>query len=513
MRKYIILPEHGTRGPALTANALQHVGGEIKVAARPGHAESAPIRVLSSLHEDGPKLVEMEPETELELRVSIPGVRVVPVIYYSRPIPIRDALETRRDYSAAESRGATVMLTVKDQTTQDPLEGASIAAFTNFRHREGADGVTNRRGQVRLSLPSGAKIDRLYIFPPNGYWGYLEKSLSIVKKDFFLTPIRLTDPNSILKKYYREVPFNSGDGVTVGVIDTGVAEDHPDLHVAGGANLVTDELLEDPGSSGDWRPSEINGGHGTHVAGVIAARGASPHGLRGVAPRATIRSYRVFPDSGERAMSFDIIAAIDRAVLDGCHIINLSLGGPDPDEAMRAAVAEAIGKGVLVVAAVGNGGRKPVNFPAAFDGCVAVSAFGDKGCFPAHSVETGEVLRPFAEGGVFFAAFSNEGPQTKLTAPGVGVVSTVPGGYAVMSGTSMAAPVVSGFAAALLSESPELMSLPPALRGRALARALYFAARPLGFGRDQEGYGMLDPTLMRQAIEATLDENREPMIS
>ena len=166
---------------------------------------------------------------------------------------------------------------------------------------------------------------------------------------------------------------------------------------------------------------------GIHVAGIIGMNQAQPSVLRGVAPGVAIRSYPVFPDTGEGATNYDIMSAIDRAVEDGCHILNLSLGGGDADEATRAAVGHAAESGVLVIAAAGNDGRKAVSYPAAFPTAVAVSAMGRRGTFPDEFSETGDVAKPFGQSAdEFVAAFSNIGPQISFAGPGVGVVSTVP---------------------------------------------------------------------------------------
>ena len=87
--------------------------------------------------------------------------------------------------------------------------------------------------------------------------------------------------------------------------------------------------------------------------------------------------------------------AIDRAVIDGCQIINLSLGGGEADEGVRAAIGSALDRGTLVIAAAGNDNRGPVSYPAAWPAAIAVSAMGIKGTFPAASSELADVERPY----------------------------------------------------------------------------------------------------------------------
>lgn len=177
---------------------------------------------------------------------------------------------------------------------------------------------------------------------------------------------------------------------------------------------------------------------------------------------------------------------------DGCDIINLSLGGGPSDPATQSAIHDARQKGSLVVAATGNDDRSPVSFPAADPLCIAVSALGRKGTFPKGSIEEGDVARPFGKDSKdFIAGFSNVGPEVDLTAPGVGILSCVPGGYAPMSGTSMACPAVSGFAARMLSRLPGILAMArDQARSDGIAAALLQAAQTRGFPADLEGKGL-----------------------
>lgn len=263
---------------------------------------------------------------------------------------------------------------------------------------------------------------------------------------------------------------------------------HPDLTVNGGLNTV---LGENPTDFGD------NGGHhGTHVAGIIAARGTAPTGIRGVAPGVTLRSYRVFGKhvEGEEdgASNFSIAKALDAAVSDGCDLINLSLGGGPPDDAIRSAIADARSAGVVAIIAAGNDDRSPVSFPAADARAVAVSALGRKGTFPAGTEPSGDVAAPFGtDKKNFVAAFTNVGPEIDLIGPGVGVISTVPGGHAIMSGTSMACPAVAGMAARLLAADAAVLAMPrDQARSDEIAKLVLQAASNLGFGVTFQGNGL-----------------------
>jgi len=446
---------------------------------------SVPVRVLDSVREDGAKLVEMAPEHMLALRTAQPGLRVVPEMFYRpamapRPMPKRSVMAARTARTTA-----TVTVTVTARADRKPVAGAQVIAFTSFANFEGDDGVTDDKGQVTLRLASSArKIDRLYVYPPLGSWSVLK--LGLAKREAIKVSVRALDlaADDALRHFYGTAQLSAGRGVTVGIIDTGVG-DHPDLAVAGGENTVRGERPD------QWRDN--GAGHGSHVAGIVAARGRKGAGVRGLAPGVKLRSYRVFGKGQDSASNFAILKAIDRAVADGCDLINMSLGGPEPDAATSAAISDARAQGVLVIAAAGNDGRAPVSYPGADQLAIAVSAMGRKGTFPGDSAHRTEVMAPLGRDKKnFVAAFSNIGAEIDLTGPGVAIVSTVPGGYVAFDGTSMACPAATGAAAALLARNPSILRMPrgPA-RSDAMAQIVFAAARELGFGAIYEGRGML----------------------
>ena len=214
--------------------------------------------------------------------------------------------------------------------------------------------------------------------------------------------------------------------VTIAVIDTGVDYNHPDLagRCVAGYNYVM--------RNSD--PMDDNG-HGTHVAGIAAAVGNNSTGVAGMDWQARIMPLKVLDASGAGYDS-DVAAAIRYAADNGARVINLSLGGPDYSYALAEAVNYAYNRGATVVAASGNGGSS-VSYPAACDHAIAVGA-----------LDSANAL----------AYFSNRGPALDLTAPGVSILSTVPGGYQRMSGTSMASPVVAGCASLVLAAHPAYTS-------------------------------------------------------
>ena len=497
--RYVVLPAFGFRSQTLAAaDKLRMVGRGVRLSNRPtlrsetsaslNGRPATEMLVLDSTHEDGPKLVEMSPEAELDLKAEIPGLRVVPLVTYhtmrAEPAVMRPTPDL----------GRSVRIRIIDARTKTGVAGARVLAFTNFRSRAGAEGSTDRSGTVTLAIAPGSNLDRLYVYGPAKYWGhYSANRQAELDSAIDIEPIDPASSALLLHQLYGRLPTDAGAGIRVAIVDTGIARNHPLLpNVSGGANLVFDEIHNDPGAAGDWGPAAVEGDHGTHVAGIVGARPTGTVKLTGVAPGVELRSYRVFPNLGGGATNYDILSAIDRAVSDGCQIINLSLGGGGEDEALRAAIIDAQTAGTLVVAAAGNDTRKPVSFPASIETCVAVSAMGRIGSFPDQSTEAADIARPFgADKSNYLSAFSNVGPQIDFTGPGAGIVSTLPDDtFGVISGTSMACPAIVGFAAYLLAANPDIQGTSGAERVKLWKNLLSGSAGSLGFGRDYEGFGL-----------------------
>ena len=217
----------------------------------------------------------------------------------------------------------------------------------------------------------------------------------------------------------------TGYGSTVAVIDTGVDLDHPEFQgrITNGYDFVDNDNNADDGN-----------GHGTHVAGTIGGANDG-RGITGVAPDASIMPIRVLGNDGYGYTS-DIIAGVYWATDNGADVINLSLGGGGYSQAMADAIAYASNNGSVVVMAAGNSGGRSPDYPAAH----AVD----------HGIAVGAVNQQKS-----MAGFSNRAGTTTLdyvTAPGVNIYSSVPGGgYSSFSGTSMATPHVAGLAGLLKS--------------------------------------------------------------
>ncbi|MDD5302288.1 MAG: S8 family peptidase [Elusimicrobia bacterium] len=251
-----------------------------------------------------------------------------------------------------------------------------------------------------------------------------------------------------------------GAGVKVAVIDTGIDCTHPDLQCdfGSGKNIV------DPSAT----PMDDNE-HGTHVSGTIAGRGKG--GPVGVAPKATLIPVKVLDGSGSGSLS-DIVKGINWATKAGVDVINMSLGGASGSPALERAVKQALAAGVVVVCAAGNSGpdADTVGFPAGYPGVIAVAA----------SDSNDQV-----------AKFSSRGDAVAFIAPGVDIMSTIPGGgTAKLSGTSMASPHVAGLAALAVERGAKGPS--------GVRRAFTGAVTKLpGLAPTEQGAGMIDAAKLR----------------
>lgn len=227
--------------------------------------------------------------------------------------------------------------------------------------------------------------------------------------------------------------------VDVAIIDTGVDFEHPDLTVVGGVDC----------SSRFGTATCVEGGdddhyHGTHVAGTVAALD-NDFGVVGVAPGARIWAVKVLDSTGVGSTAA-VIAGIDwvTANADTIEVANMSLSGAGYSEAEYQAIQRAVDAGVVFVAAAGNASNDASLYsPAGFDNVLTVSALADYDGQPGGL--SGGTCRADADDTL--AAFSNYGLGVEIAAPGTCISSTVPverGSYAVLSGTSMAAPHVAG---------------------------------------------------------------------
>ena len=352
--------------------------------------------------------------------------------------------------------GAVVLLVLSPAARGQPVEaavdhdpaGAPYAAgelIVTYEEEAPIDAVGSlaeeARGEIKGNLPA---IDaRLLKFP--GVKG--ERSREVRERDLARIKENLErDPavESVDYNYLRTLSFTPNDprfdqqwglikagfedawsrtrgrGVRIAVVDSGAAVRHPDLRRK---IALTRDFKHNDSSVED------RAGHGTHVAGTVAAMTDNGTGVAGGCPACKLIIAKVFdPDRG---YDFAIARGITWSADSGAKVLNCSFTGPGDSQALKDAIIYATSKGAVVVAAAGNGDTNKPKYPAAYPGVIAVAATNQ------------EDRRTF---------FSNYGSWVDVAAPGVGILSTVPGGYRSFNGTSVAAPHVSALAGLLAAQ-------------------------------------------------------------
>jgi len=253
-----------------------------------------------------------------------------------------------------------------------------------------------------------------------------------------------------IKTIYNDLFFSKssgGLGVKIAILDTGVLKTHPD---------IKDRVKNCKDFSGvtilDGKCDDKNG-HGTHVAGIIAGDGGSDGlGIYGMAPEAELLIYKVCSNNGT-CWADDVAVALRTATDDGANIVNISLGSDSSSQLIKDATNYAVEKNVLIVASAGNDGPYvgSIDYPGADANVVSVGAIdkeirvSDWSSRGNNSTSTPNVI---------------EEKDLELVAPGVNVESTwKDGGYAILSGTSMATPHIVGLSAKLWSRLLEQSSI------------------------------------------------------
>jgi len=258
--------------------------------------------------------------------------------------------------------------------------------------------------------------------------------------------------------------LTQGEGIKVAVLDTGIDADHQDLESA---------IKETRDFTGDG--IEDTNGHGTHCAGIIGAR-LNGVGFVGVAPKSELLIGKVLNNSGQGSYAW-ITEGIYWAVESGAQIISLSLGGTSSDPELYKAIQFALFNGVCVICAAGNEGalfKNSIGYPGRYGGVITVASHDING-------------KP--------SGFSSRGGEVDFMGPGSNIWSTYKdGGYAELSGTSMATPFVAGLAALIMSKHNSSDNNGTPLHNTEDMRnhLLRMATHP-GYHDNQAGYGPLQP--------------------
>jgi major intracellular serine protease len=260
---------------------------------------------------------------------------------------------------------------------------------------------------------------------------------------------------------------SEGQGITVAILDTGCDVTHPDLkdRIVGGRNFTND----DKGNIGIFR--DYNG-HGTHVAGTIAAS-RNQTGVVGVAPEANLLIVKVLDRNGSGQYEW-IINGINYAIEQKVDIISMSLGGPEDVSELHEVIQKAVATNILVVCAAGNEGdgqdsTEELAYPGSYNEVISVGSIN--------------LERQISD-------FSNSNKEVDLVAPGENILSTfLNGKYAKLSGTSMATPHVAGALAiikGLTNQTFERSLSEPEMYAQLIRRTI-----PLGNSPKLEGSGMV----------------------
>lgn len=276
-------------------------------------------------------------------------------------------------------------------------------------------------------------------------------------------------------------------GIRIGIIDTGIDYLHEAFggaygagkKVAGGHDFVNN----------DDDPMDDNG-HGTHVAGIIGGHSSS---ITGVAQDAELYIYKALDQNGNGSTS-TVIAAIEQAVKDSVKVLNLSLGSPSgsSEDPLSIAVNMAVQAGIVVVAAAGNMGEySSINSPGTAELALTV------GASDANNI----------------ASFSSKGPETErysikpeVVAPGVGVLSAkMGGGYVQMSGTSMATPFVSAYAAAMRELHPDWSAI--MIRDAIISNTIDMGKPVFSQGHGKVGENVLNSTVFSSPSDVSFGFN------
>jgi len=504
-RQYLIAPLRGSQAlraglRPMTAGAVRGVVTqvadlEVLRVLRPRRA----VSTLSVVPDEATEVyvARMAPDRAELVRQTTPPQLILEedaTIEYGAPAALQCSASTRFATRSLGSAGETRQVHLRVLGEGDrPLSNVGVCIVGEGFPQEGR---TDKKGEVTLPLVTlaGRHARSLAVCATCNYWDhYLEEPelsdrdvnvirLRAIGETIFGFPEQFRYGWGQLQMGLDRIPETlTGKGVKIAIIDSGADTSHPLLRqIRLGLDLTSNA---DPHT---WTQDPI--GHGSHCAGIIAARDESGKMMRGFAPEAEIHVLKVFP--GGRFSS--LLEAIDYCLDLEVDLINLSLGSPRRSRAVEQKLEEAALHGVACIVAAGNSGG-PVQYPASSAYALAVAAVGRLNEYPNKTWDATTVVPELvAADGTFAPSFSCFGPEVAVCAPGVAIVSTVPGGYEPQTGTSMAVPHVTGLAALLLAHHP-LFHGPLRVRDQRRVAGLFQTIRsmcvPYGFGDQRTGAG------------------------
>jgi len=290
--------------------------------------------------------------------------------------------------------GTTLVASQQASATTSSGSGRYVVEFRPGAAAQGKASLRAQGGKVVLNL---GRHNAAAVVVPRDSVEDLRRSpgIAFVEEDVKRYPLSETEPYGIGLTQANQISAPNPGSKKVCIIDSGYYTGHEDLP----AGVTGDDDL---GGAGPWN---VDGsGHGTHVAGTIAAVD-NELGVIGVDPGVSLHIVRVFGDDGTWTYSSSLVAALDKCVAAGADVVNMSLGGGSRSRVEEKAFASAYAGDVLPVAAAGNGGNRRTSYPAGYSSVVSVAA-----------VDSSKVK----------ADFSQFNRDVEIAAPGVGVLSTVP---------------------------------------------------------------------------------------
>lgn len=530
-RQYLIASRSGVSNPSLFSIGPQNVANQLRglgvdfdvVKTLQGRSIVAPpLATLGLSPTKGPEILvaRLNPEQGEALRFqSATGYSPLIVendapLSFGAATSLKESL--RADAAAARvDRSSVKPSAIRIQVLGDGDKPLAKVAVLVYGIGAPSEGLTDEDGQVELALYSlqPGQAQAVVAKPRKDYWDLVIRNAEL--RADVPNLIRLRSFSETLPRYnarpylswgqelMMQTQFNGaidGQGVKIAIVDSGCDNTHPLLqHITSGVDLT------DGGQSLGWTLDQL--AHGTHAAGVIAARPIRGFSMRGFAPGAEIHVFKIFP--GGRFS--DLIAVLDHCIDQGIDIVNLSVGTDEISYLVDQKIQEARQHGIACIVAAGNSGGQ-VQYPARSPYVLAVAAMGRQSDFPADSTHALSVTRIQTADGTFSPNFTCHGPEIGVCAPGVAIISTVPGaGFDAMDGTSMAAPHVTGLGAILLAHHPIFKSGLGKERSAARVDALFEVIKQnsavLPFGADRTGAGV--PTLLANNVPAF---SRQPNI-
>ncbi|MCM3037521.1 S8 family serine peptidase [Bacillus pumilus] len=444
---------------ALSFNQILRASGGIEIVRR--IKPSKKILETLGVHEGDAVdtvVVRMEPERANSMRDETPELIITEdkeLGYGFPPNKFVKPLINPLSYRKTIKKKFRFLVTDKNNA---PVPNVSLSLAANSYPVEG---FTDEEGKVEIEINiSENTLPRLLMLnPPHTFWNIFTVEPELNENEY--NNIKLTSLKETFTEFPQQFRFGwgqllmgldkmpndiNGAGIKIAIIDSGCDNSHPLLqHIVRGKDLTSLD-------SSTWNNDTI--GHGTHCAGIIAARSNDGTMMRGFAPEAEIHILRMFPAQDYSGFSH-LKEALEYCIEHEIDVINLSLGTEsDIEIEIENLLEQATQNGIACIASAGNSGEA-VFYPASSPHCLAVSAIGNINEVKPFTWEATTIQDKLKDGDIFSPNFTCFGSEVDVCAPGVSIVSTVPGGmFKADNGTSMAAPHVTGLAALLLAHHP-----------------------------------------------------------